>query len=261
MANWLALVIGNTRWHWGWFNNSHLKQVWHTEHLSTQPLPAFTLQSLIARQAPSQLLQIALESLEVWAVSVVPPQDQYLQSLSSVHWVTQFPIKDIYPTMGLDRVATLLGAGHHYNWPVLVIDAGTALTFTAGVDSRFLGGAISLGLRSHLIALHDYTAALPQVGLPKDLPTRWASSTSGAIQSGVIHTALANVHHFIQSWQHQYPETNILFTGGDGQYLYELYREAYPTKETQTLTNRIWVDSNLMFWGISAYRSEATRVL
>ncbi|MEM7064028.1 MAG: pantothenate kinase [Cyanobacteria bacterium P01_B01_bin.77] len=260
MLNWLALVIGNTRWHWAWFNNTDLKHVWHTPHLLPNQLSTINLRSIWTEQAPPQLLTTT-EPINIWAVSVVPSQAQYLDSIPTVRWIEHVPLKGVYPTMGLDRVITLWGAGYQYGWPVLVIDGGTALTFTAGADGAFSGGAILLGLRSHFAALHDYTAALPIVSLPEESPPHWAKDTPNAIQSGVIHVLLSGMHSFIQDWQQQHPKTVVLFTGGDGQYLYQLYQQTYQTKRNQVLLLSTWFDPNLMFWGISAYRREATRAL
>ena len=129
----------------------------------------------------------------------------------------------------------------------------------SGNAGDFAGGAILLGMRSHLAALHHSTDALPFIKPPADLPYRWADNTASAIQSGVIHTMLASIQQFIHSWQQQYPTTTILFTGGDGQYLYRLYQQQ--TQQNQVPINRTWFDPNLMFWGIAAYRSEETREL
>ncbi len=261
MVNWLALVIGNTRWHWAWFQDNELKQVWHNSHITNQNAADIELRSLWADKVPSQMLNVPTEAITIWAISVVPAQAQHLKHMASIQWIEQFPLKNIYTTMGLDRVATLWGAGQRYGWPTLVIDSGTALTFTAGNESTFVGGAILLGVRSHLVALQHYTAALPAVSPPSDLPSRWANNTTSAIQSGVIHSMLASIHQFIHSWQRHYPQTTIIFTGGDGKYLYEFYQQQYTANENQILNNRTWFDPNLMFWGISAYRNDATRVL
>ncbi|MEA5462222.1 pantothenate kinase [Leptothoe sp. PORK10 BA2] len=263
MTDWLALVIGNTRWHWAWFRRSDLQQVWHTDHLSHPPPADITLQSIwskaVTPQIPPQILDLPLDSIAIWAVSVVPTQAQYLQPLSQVQWIHHVGLKNTYPTMGLDRVVTLWGAGQRYGWPVLVIDGGTALTFTAGAEETFVGGAILLGVRSHLAALHHATAALPSVSPPTTMPPRWANDTPGAIQSGVILTVLASIDQYIQSWQQQYPESTVIFTGGDGNYLHRFYQQTL--NQNQALLNRAWFDPNLMFWGIAHYRKEATRAL
>ncbi|MEM6254483.1 MAG: pantothenate kinase [Cyanobacteria bacterium P01_D01_bin.156] len=258
MAHWLALVIGNTRWHCAWFQDTDLRQVWHFAHVATY----LELRHLLNAEwnCPAELLDVPLESLAIYAVSVVPSQAEYLAKMPQVQWIKQIPLKDTYPTMGLDRIVSLWGAGQRYGWPVLMIDGGTALTFTAGADACFRGGAIMLGLRSQLKALHDYTAALPQVEPPLHLPKYWAVNTSEAIQAGVLHPLLAGIHNFIHDWQNQYPDTAIIFTGGDGQYLHQLYQQ-YLEQQTQALNARTWVDPNLMFWGVAAYRSDDTRAL
>lgn len=259
MIDWLALVIGNTRWHWAWFKASELQQVWHTSHLAPPQPSDVTLRSLWSQPVPPQILELPLDSIHIWAVSVVPAQAQYLHPLSQVQWINHFGLKNTYPTMGLDRVVTLWGAGQRYGWPVLVIDGGTALTFTAGAEGAFVGGAILLGLRSHLAALHHSTAALPLVNLPHTLPPRWAIDTPSALQSGVIHTVLASIEQYIQSWQQQHPESAVIFTGGDGDYLHRFYQQTL--NQNQALLNRTWFDPNLMFWGIDHYRREAIRAL
>lgn len=256
MTDWLALVIGNTHWHWAWFSNDELQQVWHLPHRQA-PLD---LRSLKEYQLPAELLVLLLGAVEVWALSVVPKQSEYIEAYPALRWIQQLPLKGTYATMGLDRVVSLWGAGQRYGWPVLVMDSGTALTFTAGAEECFQGGAILLGVRSHLRALHNYTAALPSIEPPAHLPTRWATNTSDAMQSGVLYPLLAGIHDFIERWQHRYPDTAILFTGGDGQYLHQLYQE-YLQQQNQALNNRTWFEPNLMFWGITAYRSEATRAL
>lgn len=260
MVDWLALVIGNTRWHWAWFQDNTLKHVWHNEHLANSTTLDAGLRSIWSEHAPSQILHLPVEAIEIWAVSVVPNQTHYLAPLSNVRWIKHFPIKNVYATMGLDRVTTLYGAGQRYGWPILVIDSGTALTFTAGAAGAFMGGAILLGVRSHLAALHDYTAALPKINLPSTLPPIWAHNTTTAIQSGVLHTILTSIHQFISKWRNQYPDASILFTGGDGEYLYDLYTQQQK-QQNQALDNRTWFDPNLMFWGITTYRNDATRAL
>lgn len=59
-------------------------------------------------------------------------------------------------------------------WPVMVVDCGSALTFTAGNrHGRLAGGAILPGVRLQLAALGTRTAQLPSdVTLPEQLPPR-----------------------------------------------------------------------------------------
>lgn len=67
-------------------------------------------------------------------------------------------ISDLYPGIGADRVAKLLGSvGLFPESNILLVDFGTAMTASL-LDARnkFLGGYITLGFRTSLKALGDY---------------------------------------------------------------------------------------------------------
>jgi type III pantothenate kinase len=144
--------------------------------------------------------------------------------------LADIPLKNLYPTLGVDRALALYGAGESCGYPCLVIDGGTALTFS-GVDGdrQLIGGAILPGLGLQFRMLAQNTAALPKVHLPDSLPPRWAMDTQGAIASGILRTVLAGVIDFIQAWQQQFPTGAIAITGGDGAWLYQqLSQQNYP---------------------------------
>jgi len=123
-------------------------------------------------------------------------------------------------SMGVDRALAAFGAGETYGYPVLVIDAGTALTLT-GVDANktLVGGAIIAGLRSQFSSLHQNTSALPDIPIPETLPSRWATDTTGAMQSGVARILLAGLQVYINDWRSQFPDSQVILTGGDRNYL------------------------------------------
>lgn len=129
---------------------------------------------------------------------------------------SDIPLQNLYPTMGVDRALAAFGAGEIYGYPVLVIDAGTALTLT-GIDAtqNLVGGAIVAGLRSQFTSLHHHTSALPSVTIPKDLPPRWATNTIDAMQGGVAHLFLSGLQSYIDDWRSQFPDSQIIMTGGD----------------------------------------------
>ena len=64
-------------------------------------------------------------------------------------------------SLGADRVAAAAGALSSV--PVLVVDAGTAVTEDLVADGRFLGGNISPGLSLRFRALNGFTSRLPLV--------------------------------------------------------------------------------------------------
>jgi type III pantothenate kinase len=147
----------------------------------------------------------------------------------------------MYPGLGIDRALAVWGAGNKCHFPCLVVDGGTALTFTGvSYDRTLVGGAILPGLGLQLQSLARHTAALPQVALGLSLPDRWAISTPEAIVSGTIYTILAGVRDFLEDWLDRFPNSSIVFTGGDGKLLSELLGEKFP----------IIFDRHLIFWGM-----------
>ena len=138
------------------------------------------------------------------------PQTQILST-------ADVPLGGLYATMGCDRALAVFGAGETYGYPVLVIDAGTALTIT-GVDAskNLIGGAIIAGLRSQFASLHKNTAALPDLDIPDTVPLLWAKDTQGAIQSGIIQMILVGLRVYVDDWRSQFPDRPIILTGGDG---------------------------------------------
>ncbi|HEY9889978.1 MAG TPA: type III pantothenate kinase, partial [Candidatus Obscuribacterales bacterium] len=148
---WLGLVVGNTRLHWGLFHGDTLTGGWHTPHL-----PPATVTALWQQQfAPAAWGAAAAAipplppgvPLPLWVASVVPSQTALWQAYPDFHAITlgDLPLGNLYPTLGIDRALNLVGAGDRYGWPILVIDAGTALTFTAGTAQGLIGGAILPG--------------------------------------------------------------------------------------------------------------------
>ncbi|MEO1402730.1 MAG: pantothenate kinase [Cyanobacteria bacterium J06635_1] len=269
---WFGLVVGNSRWHWAIFENHTLLKNWHTPPLQKQQISQLIEQKLSAsawQQIDPQLqfpaLAVAAPASanpcpEIWMASVVDAQTTLLQATPIVHTVKpeQLPLAGAYSTLGLDRILNLWGASQRYGWPVLVVDAGTALTLTAGDDNRVLGGMILPGLTLQACALSEKIVALPAMtfyGLDP-FPPRWALSTVEAIQSGILYTTIAGIEDHIRDWWHQYPKSTIVFTGGDGELLYRLHKKRTPVSDTE-----VRLDLNLMFWGLRAYRRLEISVL
>ncbi|MEN9202520.1 MAG: type III pantothenate kinase [Thermostichus sp. DG_1_6_bins_120] len=229
-ARWLAAVLGNTHVRWGWFCGQTLLQV---------------------EQFPAQQPLAWPQDTEIWLVQVgstsPPPGRIHPVQLQDI------PLPNLYPSLGVDRALALWAAGIHYGWPCLVIDAGTALTLT-GADGwgSLVGGAILPGLGLQALSLQEHTACLPKVDWDpaSGLPPRWARDTVGAIRSGILYTLVAGLHSFWLDWQHRFPTSRLIFTGGDGGWLYQILdsepRDALP----------VW-DPHLVLKGVAQYRQQA----
>jgi type III pantothenate kinase len=267
VSDWLALAIGNSRLHWAWFSNDRIQTTWDTPHCD-----AATVKQMIADGLPSPPEVVDLprwrSDMPLTIASVVPAQTQLWQAYpqAQVLQLADIPLSKVYPTLGIDRALALWGAIVTYGAPVLVIDGGTALTFTgADGDRHLVGGAILPGVRSLFLSLYRSTAELPQVEsaamLPDGLrPTgghRWATNTPDAIRSGIMHTVTAGVRDFVADWRERYPDSSIVFTGGDGEWLMGWWRGSgsgglgMPTP-TEASMGQIIVAPQLIFWGMQA---------
>lgn len=262
-ADWLALVVGNSRLHWAAFAGDGWLGSWHTRHLTPAEAASLCAGGLTAQAwqrlglSVPQAVARCPAPLALWLTGVVRSQLDSFQPYpqSQILTLAQVPLPGRYPTLGVDRALCLLGAGATYGWPVLVVDCGTALTFTAGTDQGFAGGAILPGLRSQLRALHEHTDALPLVALEDStapLAHRWASTTPAAILSGVFHGQLASIQDFIADWWGRCPGGQVVLTGGDSPALATGLSARYGN-----WANPLRVDSNLMFWGMRVCRYAA----
>jgi type III pantothenate kinase len=115
-----------------------------------------------------------------------------------------FPFKNKYTTpttLGVDRMVLASGAVFHYpNQDVLIIDAGTCVTYDFVTHKKeYLGGAISPGLRLRYKALNDYTAKLPL--LESNSPENFiGNSTDQSIHSGVVNGLCYEIEGFISEF-------------------------------------------------------------
>lgn len=260
MTEWLALSIGNSRWHWALFQDDGLQHTWDTPSMSVTQLEAF-----IAHPQACAPLSHPTMLPEVWLASVVPEQLDRWRGYPRLELITlsRIPLQQVYPTFGVDRALALWGAIHtssadrsaSHPRATLVIDCGTAMTFT-GADPHhtLLGGAILPGLQVQFQALGQQTAALPALNTNRilEMPDRWAKNTEEAIASGILHTATASIQDFVSNWRGSFPDSTIVMTGGDAALLHTLLKQVSPE-----VSQSIQLDLNLAFWGIRAVRQFA----
>lgn len=131
---------------------------------------------------------------------------------------TPIPVNNCYKTpetLGKDRLAAVIGAVSLYpNHPILVVDAGTALTFDFITQKGdYLGGTISPGLDMRFKALHTFTDKLPLVKNTQS--SLIGNTTELAIASGVVNGMLYEIEGTITQLKVQYPNLLIFLTGGN----------------------------------------------
>jgi len=156
---------------------------------------------------------------------------------------TPLPIINSYSTpdtLGKDRIAAAVGASNIFPGSnVLIIDAGTALTFDLLTgDNKFLGGNISPGLKMRFMSLKQFTSSLPLYSETDDFPIL-GNSTKEAIISGVQHGMIMEIEGFIAAMKKQYEELKVILTGGDSKFF------------DKNLKSSIFVNQNLVLTGLN----------
>ncbi|MEK6702294.1 MAG: type III pantothenate kinase [Planctomycetota bacterium] len=127
-------------------------------------------------------------------------------------------------TVGHDRLLCALGAFSKSGQACVVVDCGTAITvdFVDGVGA-FQGGVIAPGVNMMLRALHERTAALPQLefALPDPARGEYGKDTRHAMMLGARNAAVGLVRRTIELFAvayEAYPQ--IVATGGDAAALF-----------------------------------------
>lgn len=143
---------------------------------------------------------------------------------------TPIPIKNTYETpetLGKDRLAGIIGANQIYSHSnVLVIDAGTAITFDLINEyDEYIGGTISPGLNMRFKALHDYTDKLPLL-TPDFKPHYIGKSTRESILSGVQNGIIYEINEYLRISELNYANLKVILTGGDAFYFDNKFKKS-----------------------------------
>ena len=143
--------------------------------------------------------------------------------------LTPVPIGNTYQspeTLGVDRLAAAVAAVEVMGCrDCLVVDFGTAITIDLVEDGIYRGGNISPGVRTRFRALHDYTGRLPECS-PTDEVLEYGSTTSQAIEQGVMQGITYEIEGYISHFSAQNVKISLIFTGGDAKYFVKRIKNA-----------------------------------
>lgn len=133
------------------------------------------------------------------------------------------PVKNLYEskkTLGYDRLAACIGANYlKPNCNVLIVDAGTAVTFDfVNKKNQYIGGCISPGLEIRFRALNEFTGKLPKLS-QNDSFHLIGTNTNDAIISGVQNGFLFEIESYINKLINNYPDLEVFLTGGDAVFI------------------------------------------
>ncbi|WP_022836151.1 type III pantothenate kinase [Salisaeta longa] len=223
----LALDIGNTAIKAGCFAGHRLVAV--EAHRWTSGAPRAWDAAWETLWA--QLSVPAHEVERIGLVSVVPEARARLTAVLAARFAC--PLVTVTPalplpftmayetpdTLGADRVAAAAGGWARYRVPgrpLLVIDAGTAITYEVlTADGCYRGGAIAPGPALMARALHDRTAQLPEVPLAPP-PDVIGASTNAALQSGIVWGAVESVRGMIARYTRRLDAPPVVVLTGGG---------------------------------------------
>lgn len=204
----LCLDVGNSQIFGGVFNQNKLQLHfrYETKQGGTSDQLGIFLRSVLRENnfCHEKITQIAI-------CSVVPFLDYSLRAACIKYFQidpfflamgakTGIKIKTNNPgETGADLVAAAIGAIHHYpNKNIIVIDFGTATTFSAISNKKeFLGASFLPGIRLAMNTLQDNTAKLSAVEIqkPENIAGR---STKESIQSGIYFGHLGTIREIVK---------------------------------------------------------------
>jgi len=124
-------------------------------------------------------------------------------------------------TLGSDRIAAAAGAYELFGASnVLIIDAGTAITYDFLAAGIYKGGNISPGLNLRFRALHRFTGRLPLVQLMESYSFP-GKNTTDAIAAGVITGLIYEINEYIRTFEKDHSDIKVILTGGESGFLKE----------------------------------------
>jgi len=207
----LIIDIGNTLVKIGAIKDNHIFEI------HSHPEPEIPVLKDFHNKYP--LLKGAIiSSVREIPIEFMDYLNRHFSTCVILNSLTPIPLENMYKTketLGCDRIAACVGANALYpNTPLLVIDAGTAITFDMVDDDKYIGGTISPGLSMRFRALHAYTGKLPHLQKNENYHLI-GSHTNDAIISGVQNGIIFEIDGYISHLRVKYPDLKVILTGGD----------------------------------------------
>lgn len=217
MSGPIVADVGNTRIKWGLCSSEH---VWSIASLSPDDADAWH----------AQWREWKIQRGQEWILAGVHPARcetlagwlrERADSVRILRSHRELPIKvevEVPDKVGIDRLLNAVAANvrRQEHVAAILIDAGSAVTVDY-VDGNgvFRGGAILPGFGLMARALHNYTALLPEVMFDENAQPP-GTSTTEAIQAGVLNSVVGGVERLITEYQKRFPTAfEIFLTGGD----------------------------------------------
>jgi type III pantothenate kinase len=187
------------------------------------------INDLSCEELEKELSGLKIKRAIISSVKKLPPfiTDLLFTNIPHVHVLShnsRFPFKIKYETpetLGTDRIAAVAGAYNCFgDKNVLIIDAGTAITFDFLYGNSYKGGNISPGISMRFKALNKFTGKLPLVEQASDFSSP-GKNTHDAILAGVIGGVTYEINEYIRTFKKEHKNIKVIITGGDSGLLKE----------------------------------------
>ncbi|HNX54515.1 MAG TPA: type III pantothenate kinase [Prolixibacteraceae bacterium] len=215
----LVIDIGNSRSKLALFNQQDLMFNVPVDHLTVDHLK-------MLKDEHVQMKRAILSSTKLVDQQLLEYLNKDFTQFIELDHLTPLPIANLYETpetLGKDRIAAAVGANELFpNQNVLVIDAGTAITYDfVSAENQYLGGNISPGLQMRFKALNQFTDKLPLVDSSAYF-SEIGKNTKEAIRGGVQNGILFEIEKTIEIFAEKYEDLQVILTGGDSAFLSQM---------------------------------------
>ncbi|MGM0530076.1 MAG: type III pantothenate kinase [Bacteroidota bacterium] len=231
----LAIDIGNSAVKAGIFKNNKPFRVIRFNNYFHQRILQLVLHYRIK--------DVIVSSVKGFTIPGAKRLKHYLNHYIELTSKTLLPVKNHYQTpetLGKDRIAAVIGGLSLFpGCDILVIDAGTAITFDfINKKNEYIGGNISPGLSMRYQALHQFTNQLPLLRKEEDFELL-GENTNKAIIRGVQNGIIFEMNNYIESLSVKNGNLITIITGGDSNFFDNKLK--YP----------IFVESDLVLLGLN----------
>ena len=236
----LLIDIGNTRIKWQQRND---KDILLTDSILVEEFMDIDFSSIksidkiivsnVNHSVVLDKLKAILSKLKCPIIEATPISNEYLINDYEDH-----------KTLGIDRWLTALGAWKLYQRPLLVINAGTAITIDlVELDkeskAHFKGGMILPGVAISLAVLNNSTNLIDTEIGKSQYPSL---NTKDAVTTGIMTSIQGAVNLVCRKLPSSLP---ILLTGGDANLIYEQAEDDWKS--------RIKLEGDLIFEGLTFF--------
>lgn len=225
--NLIAINVGNTRTQVGQFADGDLNRSERFANTDLAPITQTIVQwwQEIAEKSGSAILLASVnDPFANRLASAIG--DQLSVEIYRIGSDVPVPIgQELDPEAltGVDRLLNAAAAYDRLKQACIIVDAGTAITidFVDG-HGTFHGGAIAPGASMQLKALHQQTAALPDLTFRAPENEIFGRNTAQAMYQGVFHGIRGMVQRLVELYAEAYGAfPTVVATGGDAQALFQ----------------------------------------